>query len=185
VENLLENIEIFLNTNVSEPSLIVDEEGNVFKRNSLFENRLGESIDFLFDIFSQEDAEKVAHTLLRMGNEPVTVEVSLHTNIGEGKYLLKISPVTGDAKRYFIISFSPLENSMERNVRFRYLAEEPEEFIEDARIIELLNKIKSNYPFTIIGKNIVQNEANKLSGYFWIKDAERKYVLVIKSMRNI
>ena len=180
MENLLENIEIFLNTNVSEPSLIVDEEGNVFKRNSLFENRFGESIDFLFDIFSQEDAEKVAHTLLRMGNEPVTVEVSLHTNIGEGKYLLKISPVTGDAKRYFIISFSPLENSMERNVRFRYLAEEPEEFIEDARIIELLNKIKSNYPFTIIGKNIVQNEANKLSGYFWIKDAERKYVLVNK-----
>lgn len=50
--------------------------------------------------------------------------------------------------------------------------------IENPEILNVINEIKSLYPFTYIGKEKLQQVINNFSDFFWIEDADGNYQLV-------
>ncbi len=53
--------------------------------------------------------------------------------------------------------------------------------IHDDKVLEIIEKIKSSFPFTLIGRTKIQNEIDKLSDFFWIKETTGKYIIVNSS----
>ncbi|MGD8779244.1 MAG: PAS domain S-box protein [Ignavibacteria bacterium] len=53
--------------------------------------------------------------------------------------------------------------------------------IRDDKVLEIIEKIKSSFPFTLIGRTKIQNEIDKLSEFLWIKEISGKYIIVNES----
>ena len=56
--------------------------------------------------------------------------------------------------------------------------EEVSNVISDERVLEIIEKVKSSFPFTLIGRTKIQNEIDKLDEFFWIKEVTGKYIVV-------
>ncbi len=177
-----ENIEKFLNTNISVPAVLCNAEGNILSVNKYFIESFGGEVDTIGDFLAEEDVENLLPFLQKVFEEenPASLEINVFKKGRQEKILLKISPIILEAGKYLVISFESKNFSGKGQNKFTYLVEDVEEIIQDEEILEAINKVKSNFPFTIIGKNVVQNQVNKLKGYFWIKDVTRKYILVNK-----
>ncbi len=50
--------------------------------------------------------------------------------------------------------------------------------VKDEKVLEIIDKIQSSFPFTLIGRTKIQNEIDKLDEFFWIKEVSGKYILV-------
>ena len=183
MKSAIENIEVLLNTNISVPAVLIDRDGKILKTNKFFTDVFGGDVDSLEDLIPSGEAEslmiKIRETF-DAGNS-AEIETELLSSKGREEFSLKISAVNFGEEKYLIVSFAGGESKNATSNKFTYLVEDIEEIIKDEQILGIINKIKSNFPFTIIGKNIVQNEINKLQGYFWIKDVTRKYILVNKA----
>ncbi len=179
----IENIATFLNTNITLPAVLTDENGNILNANEYFTNEFGEDVTALEDLLPEGKAASLQSELERIftQNSAGSFETEVFKHGRKEEYLLKISSVALENGKFLLITFELINLKTDSPNKFSYLVEDVEEIIKDKKIIEIIDKIKSNYPFTIIGKNIVQNEINKLKGYFWIKDNQRRYVLVNKS----
>ncbi len=182
MNKIVENIEPFLNANVSVPAVVTDKNGDILSFNKLFIDEFGGEADSIEDILPTENIEKLLTLFEQVysNNKADSFECEVFKKGVPEEYLLKISSISLEEGKYLIVSFYHSNGKKYSQNKFTYLVEDVEEIIDDKKIIEILNKIKSNFPFTIIGKNIIQNEVDKLNGYFWIKDISRKYILVNK-----
>jgi PAS domain S-box-containing protein len=57
-----------------------------------------------------------------------------------------------------------------------------EELITNKKIIDIISKIKTSYPFTFLGKEKLRAEIDAFEENFWIRNAEGIYLLVNKNL---
>ncbi len=134
----------------------------------LFNSASQQKLDKLIDESSR--TKKIIH-------EIISLELSDSTAI---KGDLTISEVVSDQyNRYFTLVFSNnyYWGADQTANRVTVRQEEVERIIGNPRILQIIDEIRSSYPFTFLGKNKIQQEINKLDEYFWIKDANDLIVL--------
>lgn len=61
--------------------------------------------------------------------------------------------------------------------RIKVFTADVSEVIKEEAVIEIIQKIKSSFPFTFIEKSNIQKLVNKLSGFFWVKEPSGKYII--------
>ena len=55
-----------------------------------------------------------------------------------------------------------------------------EEFIDDNKILEIVEIVKQSFPFTFIGRQKIRRIIDQLDFAFWIKDPHKKFIIVNK-----
>ena len=76
-----------------------------------------------------------------------------------------------------IISNNPENDNSLINLRINL--DKVEEFIQDKKILEILDLVKQSFPFTFIGRQKIRRIIDQLDFAFWIKDPHKKFVIVI------
>ncbi len=69
------------------------------------------------------------------------------------------------------------DNLKTEGTRIKVYTADIAEIIKEEPVIEIIQKIKSSFPFTFIEKSNIQKLVNKLSGFFWIKEPSGKYII--------
>ena len=65
-------------------------------------------------------------------------------------------------------------------INLRINLDKVEEFIQDKKILEILDLVKQSFPFTFIGRQKLRRIIDQLDFAFWIKDPNKKFVIVNK-----
>jgi PAS domain S-box-containing protein len=138
------------------------------------------SLHELFTATSQQKLDKLIdeagrfHKVIR---EVTTLELA-DTTIIKGELTLT-EILVGVQTRYFTLAFSNTYYWANDNLATRVTVrqDELERIVANPKILQIIDDIKSSYPFTFLGKNKIQQEVNKLEEYFWIKDVNDYIVL--------
>ncbi len=184
MQELIKNIAVLLNNNIAAPSVLINEEGEILNANGPFEEAFGINTGEVFEIINKPNTEELKKYFKEVcaGKKPYSTRVEAGGNGEILLFQLKIAPLQIDNNNFLILTFYPATVSASSNeVSFNYLSEEIEEILEDSQILEIIKKIKSNYPFTLIEKKIIQNEIDKLNEFFWIKNISGQLALVNKN----
>jgi len=170
----------------SNPILLIDAKGLLLYSNKkAFETfRPTDQGSTLYDLFDKEEGIHLEEIVENLNYEifPVEkkgsfklvsgIEVSLH---------FRISHYTIENSDYYFIQVERFEERSEVNSHFLQIemsSDDVAEIIHDSASLNIIKEVQSNYPFTLLGKNKLQNAVNKLDSLFWLKDNENKFLLV-------
>ncbi|MCK5456089.1 MAG: PAS domain S-box protein, partial [Melioribacteraceae bacterium] len=76
-----------------------------------------------------------------------------------------------------------IQNSSENDnslINLRINLDKVDELIQDKKILEILELVKQSFPFTFIGRQKIRRIIDQLDFAFWIKDPNKKFVIVNK-----
>ena len=76
-----------------------------------------------------------------------------------------------------------IQNSSENDnslINLRINLDKVDELIQDKKILEILELVKQSFPFTFIGRQKLRRIIDQLDFAFWIKDPNKKFVIVNK-----
>ncbi|VAX27931.1 hypothetical protein MNBD_IGNAVI01-159 [hydrothermal vent metagenome] len=76
-----------------------------------------------------------------------------------------------------------MQNSTGNNnslINLRINLDKIDDFITDKKILEIVGLVKQSFPFTFIGRQKIRRVIDQLDFAFWIKDPNKKFVLVNK-----
>ncbi len=65
-------------------------------------------------------------------------------------------------------------------INLRINLDKIDDFITDKKILEIVDLVKQSFPFTFIGRQKIRRVIDQLDFAFWIKDPNKKFVLVNK-----
>jgi PAS domain S-box-containing protein len=165
------------------PHLVVDLRGNILFWNKPAQDLLSltPSDNNIFDLFSGPTAE-LFYSLLKgtylEKEQPVILQMALRS--GDNKTIqMRYSFINGGEDKYFSCIFSS------EKLKFRTQPEIKVAF-ENAKAVnpEILELIKRNYPFTLMGKDMVRKKIDELKEFFWMKDLRGKYIIINKAFAN-
>ena len=140
----------------------------------------------LFELFTTSENNKInklfEELLKNRRGIKELLSIQLANNI-PFKGEVTLSEVIQDTnQRFYIISFNKAFGNVEDNkplfVNIRH--DEVQKIVSNKRILQVIDEIRSSFPFTFLGKNKIQQEINKLDEIFWLKDANDVYSLVNK-----
>jgi len=167
-----------------ELSFILDSEGKVVfinqaaKVSRFFERKE----ELFFNYFLDENKKKVTELFYQAFTERTSVTEVL---------MLEQKEIKADAKLTFtyynldpgeilIAKVSLLEEikSEGKKIKFSSSRLDLNDLLMDPHHVKIFEQLKSDFPFTLISKNNFKKVVNKLENLFWIKDPQRKYILV-------
>jgi PAS domain S-box-containing protein len=162
------------------PHIVVDIKGNIFFSNPPARELLGlsSSDNNIFDLFAGTTSE-LFYSIIK-GNykdkvQPVVIQFSLKN--GESRTVqMRYSHIEADDHKYLSFTFSSEKLYFKQQPEINIAAE-----TEVTHYTELLDLIKRNFPFTIMGKDIVRKKIDEIKEFFWIKDKTGKFLLVNKA----
>jgi len=185
------NILTILENLIPFPTFILDDEGRVIDFNQKGKKFLPD-VTFNTSIFEVLDKE-FSSVLERLLYESKTYEKSVKENILTQKtehsdeYEISVVPFTDEVQKTFITTIRLLNNNKgkKESRRFTIVTEEMSKIIHDDKLFEIIQSIKSAFPFTFIGKAKIQKQIDLLEGFFWIKDNTRRYILVNQKFATV
>lgn len=147
------------------------------------------SDSFLFEYFNEETSLKLRNIFLDveknnlMTKEIINLVTKDSTSI---KAEVSISLFVLEEENFFIVVINDeLQTSrITSNHYFTASSEKLETIFSNPEIINLIEEIKSLYPFSFINKEKLQLQINKLDEYFWIKYPSNYYLLVNDKFSN-
>lgn len=175
---LLENI----SNSVSLPYIITDLNGVILAKNQaaelVFENILGSKS--LSDLFQSSESPKIRAVLSFGENEEIkseTLELKNRKGI-KNSYKITTSVIDKSFEQSLIgLTFSLVKNEFTGDIKINLGISDIEEKFLNKEIITILDEIKSEFPFSFLGKNKIQNLIDSINEYFWIKDKNERYIL--------
>jgi PAS domain S-box-containing protein len=162
------------------PHLVVDIRGNIFFYNKPAEELLSltSADNNIFDLFSGPTSElfySILKGTYREKEQPVVVQLALKN--GDSKTIqMRYTFIDEGENRYFSCTFSSERLKFRVQPDIKVTAE-----IDPNVNPEILDLIKRNYPFTLMGKDLVRKKIDELHEFFWIKDLNGKFILVNKA----
>ncbi len=189
------SVDIFKNISESVPLpfIIIDNRGMVLTANSSADKLLAinSKNQNFFELFSKNMLEKFDTLLDDASKNDISVREIVNVTLASEKMLkleMLINPYVDEQNEKFLfISFNPkfVEDSKDKELRLTVSDKELSEIVNNSKIISIINEIKSGFPFTFLTKGKIQNEINNLSEFFWMKDANQKYILVNNSFSKL
>lgn len=143
----------------------------------------------VFQLFQPADQVKVNQIFAESAKNRRALEEILPMKASGDVYVrgrVNIKEFSKDfSEVYFVISFIPIGfGDQNSDVRVSVNTEHLSDVLKNKKLLQIIDDIHSNYPFTFIGRNKIQQEINKLEELFWIKDVNDTYVLVNKKFSD-
>lgn len=179
------NLFAALYPHIGEPFLVFDVNGKILSYNQEAFNYLNlqeEEADFYSFLDKKTGAElqKVIKNNLPI-DEPVALEARINRSGRPEpgtKLILNSYEEGGESFIFCRIRRREREVAEPGKSSLFFSGDELSDIIENPGIIDVINEIKSLYPFTYIGKEKLQKVINALPELFWIEDGEGNYQLV-------
>ncbi len=174
-----------LNNNIVDPFIVIDQNGDLLSINkiakSLFNfNDNFKNISEIFDESSQiklNDLIEEAYTKNSQASQDIQFILK---NGSELNAQIIINFYKEENELYFFCTFKQQEYDF--NVKgisnLKVISNNFENLIINKSLLKVIEKIKSFYPFTFIGKEKISKEVNEFEELFWIKDVNGIYILV-------
>ncbi len=167
------------------PMVLFDSNLNIIHYNQKAGNSFGISLDFtiLQDIFSSPSKTKLERFFEECVKSNKLVREITVLELHNGKILrgeISISEIHSDPHDKllsFIFSESYYLSENTNIARLSVRQDELDSLLNNKKIVQIIDEIKSSFPFTFLGKNKVSQDINKLDEFFWIKDANDYIVL--------
>ena len=178
------NIENLLKNHITAAAFVLNERGNVISFNDAGNNYLpniekGLQFFHLFETAASESVEKL-FLKSRESKDIVNEVISFQIEGAAEEYNVAITPLEGEGDPEFILTIEKSEKSLHksRTEKFTIHTTEIEELIDSKDLLSIIQKIKTSFPFTFIGKTKFQKDIDNLEEDFWIKDPKGKFIIV-------
>ena len=178
-----ELIDIF-KENIRDPFLLLDRQGNIFSFNSqasIFFHFHGEPGNF-YNLLEQSSSKKISELFNKLPEINIRVEEILELGLNNNNKFnvqLTANQYVKNDEVLILLTIKLLEDKASVNkTSLKIKIKEINEIINNQEVLNVIEEIKSNYPFTFISKNKTRKSVDKLEEYFWIKNDQGNYILV-------
>lgn len=178
------NIGTIVNRGVSAASLIVDDSGIIVSYNDKLASLVDglESGRLFSDKLSIKDSQLFERMILKAkeSNSSIKDTLSIKVREEERDFEIFITPFLGEDDNLFFVSFTKSKSIeiVEGENKVTLLTNKIEEIVKSEHLLSIIEKIKGEYPFTIIGKTKIKKLLNELNNSFWLKEPNGKFVIV-------
>ncbi|MBN1299707.1 MAG: PAS domain S-box protein [Melioribacteraceae bacterium] len=184
MKEFLKNI---ISNSISEPAVAINPSGYI-----VFENKAGKNLltrtnllsagEKQIDLAKKNQFSDIINESLK-NSEFKQKDIVLGQDASVENYRISITPVqNGD--NLFLIVMNALKPGGGATHKYRINEEEIEQYLSDEKIRSIIDKIKSSFPFTFIGKQKFQRDIDKLDGLFLIKEPTGKIVIANKHLAD-
>jgi PAS domain S-box-containing protein len=185
-----ENIHIellkVLNENIKNPFIVVSPEGNVISYNKQTSNlfTITEEEANIFDFLTEESSLELSRLIEAVLSGKRTLTKNIILTLANGTDLKSQVTISEFNQVLILITLKPEEHNIRINeiTKLKVKQGELSALINNNEIERIINSIKELYPFTVIGKEKIRKEIDKLKEFFWIKNTERTFILVNKDL---
>ena len=173
-----------LSENTKDPFLILDQGGNILSYNNEASYLFSlEKTGNFYALLDQNSAEKLDELCSKLFIKKSKIDEVLDLKLSNGKKLkikLTINSLINNDEILLFLVIKPLDSKVIINEKtsLQIKLNELDKIINNTEVLNVIDEIKSNYPFTFISKNKVRTSADKLKEFFWIKSVNGTYVLV-------
>jgi len=183
------NLKLFsaLGQNLKYPFFVLDRLGRILFSNESAEDFLGfqkkrEKIFLYFEEHSSEKFNKLFDEHLKTSTSQTKLLDLQLTNGKELKSKITFTSYTEKKEVLIFCTFKSIELSIKsKEITGVYVkSDDFKNFINNKQLLNIIDELKSLYPFTFIGKEKFRKEVDKLSELFWIKDYAGNFDLVNK-----
>ncbi len=173
-----------LNGAIKNPFFVLDSKGNILSLNKEAESlfSIKSEIENIFDVFDEQSSSELNKIFenLYLNNKPIVENITLRL-INQQELNLQINLNSyREEKEYFIFctfTYQYYTAESKGTTEFKVI-KDISSVIRSNDILDIIEDIKSLYPFTFIGKEKILKRANALEELFWIKDKKGIYLLV-------
>lgn len=164
-------------------AIVVDAEGKVITFNNEAHRTLQriKKGDVIFDIMDQDAGENLNKLFIEAKSYERLIKDTLTLKFGalDKDYQIIISTISSEA---FLITATQtnLSSPKKELTRFSVVTKKIEDIVQDKRILDIIEIVKTSFPFTFISKNNLQRNIDSYNDLFWIKDRDGKYLIVNK-----
>ncbi|MCL5029871.1 MAG: PAS domain S-box protein [Bacteroidetes bacterium] len=174
-----------LNYNITDSFIVIDHNGDVLSLNHKAETFLGvsEKVKNISSIFEEQSLIKLNDLIeeVFVNNSPVVQNIQLVLkNKSELNTQIIINSYKEEDELFIFCTFRQQEYKLNFKglSNLKVQSNNFEDIVTNKSIIKEIEKIKSFYPFTFIGKEKISKEVNQFDELFWIKDINGIYILV-------
>ncbi len=173
-----------------ELSFILDNKGRIiFSNQAAKVSRFFERQEELFfNYFPEESKKKVSELFYTTITQRTAITEVLGIEQKENKADIKLNFTYYNIESDEIVIAKVTElgagEPEGKKIKFTSSRLDLNELLKDPIQIKIFEQLKSDFPFTLISKNNFKKEINKLDDLFWIKDPQRKYVVVNNSFAH-
>jgi len=173
-----------LNATINNPFMVLDRKGNILSLNKEAESlfSIKPETENIFDLFNEQSSSvlnKLFETLY-LNKKPVAENITLKlTNEEELNLQVNINSYKEENEYFIFCTFKYQNYSTEAKGTTKFqIVRDINDFIKNKDILNIIEDIKSLYPFTFIGKEKIVKKVNNIEELFWVKDNKGIYVLV-------
>ena len=178
-----ELIDIF-KENIRDPFLLLDRKGNILSFNnqaSIFFSFHGQPGNF-YNLIDQPSSKKISELFNNLPEINIKVEEILELGLNNGGRLnvqLTANKFIKNNEILILVLIKLLDDKTSVNkTSLKIKIKEIDKLINNKEVLNVIEEIKSNFPFTFISKNKTRKSVDKLKEYFWIKNEGGNYILV-------
>lgn len=176
-----------LTSEVLSPVIIIDYNGNVLVANKAAADFLSQNIESenLFELVPESTGTEIAGMIdesLQL-NQPVDKTIRVNTQTGQDAEVdINLYNMKAGGEGIFLILIKRPQIKPKLKEYFDVKIFSPDQISSSEPVLNtILQHITENFPFSLIEKENIRTLSDKLQFPFWIKDAERRYILVNKS----
>lgn len=182
VKNIFENL-------ILQPAVVTDPQNELLYINN--------SLKIEFGLESEEKAEKAVKEILedslfiehfdkvKASSEQSEFSWSRKNTSDESSYKIKISRLNIESEDYIITLFERSDQGSNNNkYKFSINFLDVQTYVKNNSLEEILNKVKSSFPFTFIGKQKFQRDIDKIPNKFWIKNVDQSIIIANKEFAS-
>lgn len=169
-----------------DPFFVLESRGKI-----LFTNKQGyglfnisKTLESILDYFEQDSKEKFNELLEKAVelNDTLSLE-HFEFNLNTGKKInsqLILNSFESGGKLFLFCTIIPRKYEINFSAKSRIKVDNisTQSFINNDRLIEIINKVEALYPITFIGKEIIHKLVDKLQDIFWINDNKGNFLVV-------
>ena len=185
MQNLINtNIELIesLKENIIDPFVMLDQQGRIklFNKKASDFFAISKEVENFYELLEPSSIKELGELLYRVFQQDDLLEEELVFNLNSGKSL-KVHLTAGQLieknEKLILCLFKSIGNNLKKT-SLNIITKEIEKIVDSKEILGVIDEVKSNFPFTFIGKNLVRKSINKLKEFFWIKNVNGNYLLV-------
>ncbi|MFH1195535.1 MAG: PAS domain S-box protein [bacterium] len=178
------NIERIVKNNIFNPAIVVDAAGKIIELNEASLKLLpgAQSGGIIYDLFEEDASNAIEKLILEAKTYDKVIEEELSYGLPKSKgklFRFVITPLKNKNSKEFFVSIQVKDKKDVQKTpdRFSIHIGDISTIIDDTKILELIEQIKKDFPFTFIAKKKIRKALDELDEGIWIKDANREYLL--------
>ncbi len=170
---------------INDPFLVLDFRGKILSFNESASEllSLGDQIGDIFSYIDETSVDELNIVLSKKLTSKVPISISIRLKLQSGLHndatiFLNSSDEKGDEYIFCRIKTDESIIATDRKTGIKIKVDNFADIINNKKIISIIEEIKTQYPFTFIGKERIQKLINGLDEIIWLQDVEGSYQLL-------